>query len=79
MIGKTKAAIISIHDLMIRGRIIAFDSKSIALAGFLDKLEYLPALMLEEKDNSELYEVFLKEFCEEFDCIEIYEKFKKSS
>jgi len=46
------------------------------LAEFLDGIEYFPALIVEEKDNTELFEKFLKDFCICHNCISIINRYE---
>lgn len=67
---KQKKAIQAIHDLMIEARVFAAEERSHEqLFRFFDHLEYLPALMLEEKDQTIFFEEYLEGICLEFNCM----------
>jgi hypothetical protein len=70
-------AILAIQDLIIRARNLAYQNHSHKdLAEFLDALEYLPGLMLENMDNSDLFEKFLEDLCSRYNYPEIINKYK---
>jgi hypothetical protein len=76
---KLNSSILAIQDLIIRARNLAYQNQSgEKLAEFLDSVEYLPALMLEEKDRTDLFESFLEELCTRYDYPEIFIKYTKS-
>jgi hypothetical protein len=67
-----------IQDFIIKARSLAYEGKDTKyIAEFLDKIEYLPALMLEEKDRTELFEKYVVSICEEYNCPEILLRNKK--
>jgi hypothetical protein len=58
-----KKALKAVHDLICHGKKLVFDGAAgQTLAKFLDDLEYLPALMLEKSDRTDIFEDFLKKF-----------------
>ncbi|OQP47722.1 hypothetical protein [Niastella populi] len=77
-VEKEKKALKAIHDLICHGRKLAYEgTASKILAEFMDDLEYLPALMLQESDTTDLFEEYLKGTCKQFDCdyiATLYEK-----
>ena len=46
---KTQKAILAIHNLIIRTRMLVFDFSKEQMFELLDEIEYLPALILIEK------------------------------
>ncbi|MCU0239838.1 MAG: hypothetical protein MUC29_10375 [Pyrinomonadaceae bacterium] len=74
---KQKRAIKIIQDLIIIARGMAYEGKDVKLlAEFLDKVEYLPALMLEEKDRTDFFERYLIGICEDYNCPEVLSRNK---
>ncbi len=73
-----KVAIKAIHDLLIKARYISYSSNDEKLISFLDKLEYLPALILEERDNTDLFTDCLTDICNYYGYLDILEKFEKN-
>ena len=74
---KRKKAIQAVHDLIVEARNLAwknFPNKE--LAEFLDGVEYLPALIIEEKDNTDLFEKFLKDFCINHNCLSVFYRYE---
>jgi len=71
-------AILAIHDLIIRARIMAFEKVSNeVMFDFLDELEYLPALILENKrENTKRFEEYLEFICNRYNCPGILIKYK---
>jgi len=75
---KLNSSILAIQDLIIRARNLAYENHSTgALAEFLDGIEYLPALMLEKEDRTDLFELFLGELCVRNGFPEILDKYRK--
>lgn len=74
---KERQALKIIHDFIIKARSFAYENKDGKfMADFLDQVEYLPALMLEEKDQTEFFRDYAKGICEEFDCNEVFARNK---
>ncbi len=74
---KQKKAIQAIQDLIIEARNLAHkNSPAKELAEFLDGVEYLPALIIEEKDNTDLFEKFLKDFCTCNNCMNVVNRYE---
>lgn len=75
---KHRAEIDAIRDLIIHGRWLTFEgiSKDLMI-DFLDKVEYLPELVLNEKSTTQSFEEYLQMICENFDCMEILVRYKK--
>ena len=46
------------------------------LAYFFDDIEYLPALMLEERNADERFSGYLEEICEKFNCSHICSQYR---
>lgn len=66
MIHKEKEAkaLQAIQDLLIEARGLAYENvPSHILAELLDGIEYLPALLIEEKDDTLFFEEFLENLC----------------
>ncbi|MNU32609.1 hypothetical protein D3C71_211570 [compost metagenome] len=77
---KFNSSIVAVHDLIIRARNLAYQKKEHEMIGdFLDALEYLPALILEKEDRTELFEKFLEDICKRYDFTEILDKYIRSS
>ncbi|UTW64179.1 hypothetical protein KFE98_08595 [bacterium SCSIO 12741] len=69
-------AIKAIHNLILEARKMAYEKKNDhVLPEFLDSLEYLPALLLEEKDRSDLFIESLRELCEQYNCMWILDEY----
>lgn len=79
MIDKRENGIRAIHKLIIHARRLTGNNRSNYLFKFLDDVEYLPALMLESEDQSELFEAYLKEICSLYSLQMIYEEYVNSS
>jgi len=74
---KQKKAIQATQDLIIEARNLAYQNfPNKDLAEFLDGVEYFPALIVEEKDNTELFEIFLKDFCIRHNCMSILNRYE---
>ena len=77
---KQKKAIQAIQDLIIEARSLAYQNfPNKKLAEFLDGIEYLPALIIEEKDNTDLFERFLKDFCVCNNCLNVINRYESRS
>ena len=77
---KLNSAILAIQDLIIHARSFAYQNYSHEkLADILDGIEYLPALILEKDDKTDLFEDFLKELCTRYDVLEVFNKYNKSA
>lgn len=75
--NKQRRALKIVQDLIIKARSFAYEEKDPQfMAEFLDKVEYLPALMLEEKDRTDFFERYLKQICDEYDCHEVLNRNK---
>jgi hypothetical protein len=80
MINKDKhtKGLTAIHELLVRGRIMAFEgTTSDEFFIFFDEMEHLPALMLEENNRTELFELCLLEICKKYQSMYIYNKYIK--
>lgn len=80
MINKEKlnSSILSIQDLIIRTRNLAYQKHAVEkLAELLDSIEYLPALILEKEDRTDLFENYLEEICNKYDFPDVLNKYKK--
>lgn len=74
---KEKQALKIVHDFIIKARSFAYEEKDAKfIADFLDEVEYLPALMLEEKDQTEFFQKYAKGICEQFNCNEVFARNK---
>lgn len=75
--NKHSKAIQAVQDLIIEARSLAYQKiPGEKLAEFLDGVEYLPALFLEKEDRTELFENYLEEFCNRYNCSGILNKYK---
>lgn len=75
--AKQKQALKIVQDFIIVARGFAYDEKEVNfIADFLDSVELLPGLMLEEKDRTDLFQRYAKGICEEFDCNEVFARNK---
>jgi len=73
---KEKKALQSIHDLVIRARLLAYEGMvNQEIATFLDYLEHLPALMLEKDDRTGNFEAYLEEICKLYNCENIFRRY----
>ena len=76
--SKQKQALKIVHDFIIKARSFAYEEKDAKfMAEFLDRVEYLPALMLEEKDSTDFFQCYAKGICEEFNCPEVFNRNKE--
>ena len=74
---KQKKAIQAIQDMIIEARSLAYQNfPNKDLSEFLDEIEYFPALIVEEKDNTELLEKSLKDFCIRHNCMNILNRYE---
>lgn len=75
---KRKKAIKAIHSLIIEARSLGYKSASSKdIADFLDGIEYLPTLMLEERDTTLIFEEHLKLFCFQYGCFHVINEYNK--
>lgn len=75
--AKQKQALKIVHDFIIVARRFAYDEKDAKfIADFLDEVEYLPALILEETNQTEFFQKYAKGICEQFDCNEVFARNK---
>ena len=73
---KMLPSIKAIQDLIIEGRKMSFNKTSNeSMYEFLDYMEYLPALIIEKNDNTDLFEEHLKEICQEFKINHVYHRY----
>ena len=76
---KLNNAISAIQYLIIWARNLVYQGYSKEeLAAFLDAVEYLPALILEKDDRTELVEEFLEDVCVQHDFPEVLIKYNSS-
>lgn len=74
--NKQKKAIQAIQDLIIEARSLAYNKADhLRLAEFLDSIEYLPGLIIEEKDNTGLFEQYLNDLCSENNCMNVVNRY----
>jgi hypothetical protein len=77
MVSNHTKALQALHRLLIQGRIMAFEGiSSEQLAWFFDDIEYLPALMLEERNADERFSDYLEGTCRKFDCNHIFAQYR---
>ncbi len=73
---KNSKAIKAIQDLIIKGRILAFEKVDHSeMFDFLDGVEYLPGLIIAESNTTKQFEDHLKSMCSDFDCIEVWNRY----
>jgi len=76
---KLNSAILAIQDLIIWARNLAYQKHpSEALAELLDEIEYLPALILEKEDRTDIFESYLKAICTEYGFPDVWNRYRKS-
>lgn len=63
---KETKAIKAIYDLIIVAKVMAGNGENVF--AFLDSIEILPALLLEEKNKTRQFELYLQTICNEYDC-----------
>jgi hypothetical protein len=74
---KQKKAIQAVQDLIIEARNLSYQNNLCKdLAEFLDGVEYFPALIVEETDNTGLFEKSLKEFCISNNCMNVLNRYE---
>lgn len=72
----SQKAIKAIHSLIIEVRIMVGNKEdNEQIFNILDELEYLPALLLENKDNTEVFNSYLKGICETYNLNHIYKRY----
>lgn len=75
-IDVSQKALKAIHSLIIETRIMVGNKEGYdQIFNLLDDLEYLPALLLEKKDNKEMFNSYLKEMCESYKLNHIYNRY----
>lgn len=76
--NKLKKALQAIQDLIIEARILAYENISNKdIAEFLDSIEYLPALIIEEKDRTQLFENYLYSIFNTHNCLNVIKKYRR--
>ena len=76
--GYLNSALKSIQDLLIHGRKLAHEHISNNdMAVFFDGMEYLPALILETEDRTDLFNLTLMQICNDYNCNEVYDRHLK--
>lgn len=79
-VSKSKKALVAIQDLIIRVRTFAYEKKDYSeIAELLDDIEYLPALIVEEVNNTELFENYLANTCSKFGFNDIIQKYQSKT
>ena len=76
---KTQKAILAIHNLIIRARMLVFDFSKEQMFELLDEIEYLPALILIEENETILFENYLKNVCEKYKFTDILRRYYASN
>ena len=78
MVSNQQQAIKALHRLLVHGRTMAFEgTSSQELAWFFDDLEYLPALMMEERNADEAFGAYLKHIGTRFSCHHVFLLYQK--
>lgn len=73
---KFKKSIQAVQDLIIEARRMASEGTSNEdLADFLDGVEYLPGLIVETEDRTEVFENYLKMICAEKKCMSVLNRY----
>jgi hypothetical protein len=84
MVANNKPALKAIQRLLIHGRMMSFDGlagkklEGQVLFEFFDHLEYLPGLLLEDKDTSVRFKEYLARICQQYNCYQIYLEYDKT-
>ncbi|HRH43414.1 MAG TPA: hypothetical protein PKY82_17420 [Pyrinomonadaceae bacterium] len=75
--NKTRRAIKIVQDLIIVARNFGYEDKEPNyIAKFLDRVELLPGLILEEKDRTDLFEQCVRDICDIYGCEEVINRNK---
>ena len=78
MVSNQQKAIKALHQLLVHGRSMAFEgTPSQELAWFFDDLEYLPALMMEERNNDDAFGAYLEHIGTRFNCNHVFLLYQK--
>lgn len=73
---KFTRALEAIHGLIIESRIYVGEKKSYdSIFEFIDELEYLPTLILQDKDLTNEFNDYLLFICEKYKIMRIYNKY----
>ena len=76
--GKNRIALEALHQLIIRVKIrTGYKEPYEETFNLLDEIEYLPVLMLDEKDRTQEFEEYLKEICEKYSFMPIWYRYQK--
>lgn len=75
---KQRKAIQAIQELIVKARNYSYQNMPYErLAVFLDDLEYLPSLIVEDKDNTILFEDNLRDICDRNCCMDVFIRYEK--
>ena len=77
MVNNQKKSLQAIHKILVHGRMFSYDKKYEIMDDYFDNLEYLVALILESENRTKLFDDYLKGFCEQYNLLKIYEKYKE--
>ena len=76
--GKNRIALEALHQLIIRVKIrTGYTEPYEETFNLLDEIEYLPVLMLDEKDRTQEFEEYLKGICEKYSFMPIWYRYQK--
>ncbi|HBV15071.1 GTP-binding protein EngB [Chryseobacterium carnipullorum] len=74
---KLKKSITAIHDLLIKIKIMTVNNSShLEMYNLIDDLEYLPLLILEQEDRTDIFNDALKDLCEKHNFLDVIKKYE---
>lgn len=74
---KEKKAIVVIHDLLIQLKIMSVNNKPhLEMYNFIDKLEYLPQLIIDDEDRTLIFDQCIEKLCEDHNLPLIIHRYK---
>lgn len=75
-----RIALTAVHDLLVQGRIMSVKKASPeTFFKFFDDVEYLQILVISVDDWKPVFEMYLKEMCERFDCESVWTRYERRS
>lgn len=75
---KIRKSISAIHSLLIKIKMMTVNNTShLEMYNFIDDVEYLPQLILDQDDKTMVFEKYLEEICEKFDIPEIIKRYRE--
>lgn len=74
---KLKKSIEAMHDLLIKLKVMTVNnSPHLEMYNLIDDLEYLPQLMTDEEDRTDLFDQSLKELCRKYNFSDVIKKYE---